>query len=116
MSAIVVTWPKTRPLRSYLRELARAADGDQVINFRVPGHPPVKPGERCYMVHDGFVRGYNTVLRVEHRAAGEVTDPVTRRPWPAGWYVVRDPVWHALEKPVRMDGFRSWRYATWADA
>lgn len=109
---IVVTWPKGRPLESYLTELARAQRGGLVINYRVP-HPPWEAaGGRCYMVHSGAVRGWNRIRSVELRKRGEVTDPITGAPWPEGFYIVRDPRWHPIE-PIEMRGFQGWRYFTW---
>lgn len=112
---LIITWPKSRPLKSYLEELARAKAGGLVINYRVARPPVVGFGDwcgrphRCYAVHDGAVRGYNEILYVTHREEGDVTDPTTGQSWPAGDYIVRDPEWHPVE-PVPMQGFRGFRY------
>lgn len=114
MSDIVLTWPKTRPLESYLTELAQARDAGLVINYRV-AHPPnrnvlwVGRAPRCYMVHDGAVRGYTMIRDVLHRDDGEVRDPVTGGFWPEGFYVVREPRWFEVN-PITMGGFRGWRF------
>lgn len=116
-SDLIITWPKSRPLQSYLDELAKAEKAGLVINYRV-AHVPAfgfgawagRPG-RCYVVHDGAVRGYNEILYVTHREEGEVTDPLTDQSWPAGNYIVRDPRWYPIN-PVPMAGFRGFRYAT----
>lgn len=119
---ICVTWPKSRPLDSYLAELARAEREGLEINYRV-GRLPAWPGAmwdhgtlgfvygqqgvpRCYMVHSGFVRGWCSILYGCHREAGEVAG------WPAGLYIVRSPVWHALADPIPMRGFQGWRWMT----
>lgn len=107
---LVVTWPKTKPLETYLAELEKAATDGLQINFRVPSRPA--PVERCYMVYDGEVRGWNRVLSVEHRGEREVArveSDAFAGFWPAGWYVVRDPVWTPVT-PMAMKGFQGYRY------
>lgn len=112
---IVITWPQTRTLESYLDACARAKDAGEVINYRVRNPPEVDFGAwadrrgRVYVVHGGFVRGYNDWLYTTYRETGEVLDPVTGGFWPPGVYLVRDPAWHPIE-PVPMRGFRGWRY------
>lgn len=104
---IVITWPKTRSLRSYLDELQRAHEHDLVINYRVPSLPKAYYGDSCYMVHDGFIRGWNYVLATEYRS--DVRDPIDGNLWPPGFYVVRDPEWHPID-PEPMKGFQGYRY------
>jgi hypothetical protein len=105
---IAVTWPRSRELQSYLDELARAERDGEWINFRVPFAPKRDP-ERCYMVHDGFMRGWTAVKTVVRRGDREVRDP-SGGWWPAGWYIVRDPEWHPLAEPVEMRGFRGFKW------
>lgn len=116
---IVVTWPQTKPLDSYLAELARAARERWTINYRVArlpawpdtiedhgwtGWPYGVETPRCFMVHTGYVRGWCAVIGAGHRADGEVEG------WPSGLYVVRDPEWHPLAEPIPMPGFQGWRW------
>lgn len=123
--SIVVTWPKSKPLGEfgptgvgYLPELWRANDVGDVINFRVArlprwldsiedhgwtGWPYGVRGPRCYMVHDGAVRGWVQVIGTCHRAEGEVHG------WPAGFYIVRDAMWQPID-PIPMRGFQGWRW------
>jgi hypothetical protein len=110
---IVATWPKSRPLSSYLDELLKAYRTGQQINFRVARLPRLdyaaweeRPG-RCYMVHDGAVRGYNEIDRFTHRA--DVRDPITGEFMPPGFYIVRDPRWNPII-PIPMAGFQGWRW------
>jgi hypothetical protein len=116
MTDIIVTWPKTRPLGSYYAELENAKRLGRVINFRIPTRPRATP-RRCYMVYDGAVRCWSSVIEVVYRNAGEVrkvaSDPgvVEWGFWPAGWYVVRDPVYHELaDHGIPMRGFQGFRY------
>jgi hypothetical protein len=108
MRDLVLTWPKSRPLRSYLATLAQARRRGDVINYRVT-HPPLGAIRRVYMVHDGALRGWGTFRGIAYRGAGEVADGAGGF-WPAGWYVTRDPDWHPLDKPIPMPGFRGFRY------
>lgn len=112
---IAITWPKSRTLESYLSELEKAADAGLVINYRVPSYPKkLNAGDRCYMVHDGVVRGWNEVLGVEER--DDVTDPVSGALMRPGVYVVRNPYWMAewgVERPMK--GFRGFRYVNFSD-
>lgn len=116
---IVVTWPKGTPLGSYLANLELAKRDELVINYRVARLPSWDDAiadhdviswpygvehPRCYMVHDGAVRGWCEILYCCERADGEVDG------WPAGLYLVRSPEWHPLERPVQMAGFRGWRW------
>lgn len=107
---IVITWPRSRTLDDYLTELRGAVLRGEVINFRVPSKPKVYPGDRCYIVHDGAVRGWNEVIEVRER--DEVRNVKTGGTWPHGIYIVRDPRWLWLPEPFPpMRGFQGWRYA-----
>lgn len=107
---IAITWPKSRPLESYLAELKKAADAGLVINFKVPTWPKrVKEGERCYIVYDGLVRGYNNILGIDSK--DDVIDPITGQRMAPGIYVVREPTFHDTGSPhAPMDSFRGYRY------
>lgn len=112
---IVVTWPKTRRFGSYVASIHQAARDGLLINYRVRNRPDqarLAPDARCYRVHDGMVRGYTPISTVAFHASGEVArvkdDPISGN-WPAGWYVVCRPVFVDI-KPIRMEGFRGWRY------
>lgn len=121
---IVATWPKIRTLESYLEELERAEDLGLFINFRVanlpkwgptPTHPIVRQIPFCYMVHDGYVRGYNVIKdAVYHQAntVSRVENDSWAGCWPPGNYIVRYPHWNPIT-PTPMKGFQGWR---WYDA
>lgn len=107
---IIITWPKTRPLRSYVEECHRAERLGQEINFRVPTRPDANAGDRCYVVYAGFIHGYHEVIGVQDR--DDVTDPISEEPMPPGIYVVRNPRWHPMMgKQHGVRGFQGWRYA-----
>lgn len=115
---IILTWPKGRALASYLLELRKAEAEALNINYRI-ARPPRQPfvyygddrAARCYMVHDGMIRGYNEIIDVVERGGREVRGVAERADewWPPGWYVVRDPKWYSIA-PIEMAGFRGFRY------
>jgi hypothetical protein len=119
---IVITWPKTKPLDSYLDELAAAVQRDALINYRVGRLPRWQEARetidglqywdvdsddrpRSFMVHEGQVRGWCWIVGAGWREDGEVEG------WPAGWYVVRDPFFIPIP-PQPMRGFQGWRWVT----
>lgn len=109
MKDLVITWPKKRKLDSYEIELGHAAVAGQVINFRVPSTPK-EVCERCYIVYDGKVRGWNLVLGYARRGDNEVLDPITGKYWPAGIYIIRKPEWNVMRAGPEMKGFQGFRY------
>lgn len=114
MSDLIITWPKTRPLQSYLDECARAVSQELMINYRV-SYPPARmklaADARVYVVHDGAVRGWSSFSSVIYCAEGEVRGVAGDPDWPEGWYIVRHPDWHPCAETPYM-GFRGWRYHT----
>lgn len=113
MTDIVVTWPKTRSLKSYLEQCEKASEEGRYINYHVASIPQRDIGVRCYVVHDGYVRGWQKIKTWTWKGErGEVVDPITGESWRPGWYIVRDPEWHALVdgRLPEMAGFQGWRY------
>jgi hypothetical protein len=108
---LILTWPKTRRLPVYLSTLEDARGRGDVINYRVAFPPSTAPRafERVYMVHDGAIRGWSTFREIAYRGTGQVRDRGGGF-WPEGWYIVREPDWHPLDRPLPMVGFRGFRY------
>lgn len=107
MPDIVVTWPKNRTLNSYLYELEQAVQENRFICYRVARLPRVRMGDQCYVVHDGFIRGYNIIRDATYM--DDVIDPITNERMDSGYYILRYPEWREIE-PVEMEGFRGFRY------
>lgn len=111
---LVVTWPKSTPLPTYVAMLKQAERNLEHINFRVAAPPLLEPGEckRVYMVHDGRVRGWSPFVEIARREFGEVQQVRGGGYWPEGWYIVREPLWFELprEKQTEMRGFQGFRY------
>lgn len=108
---IILTWPKKRKLASYVEEVKKAATQGKVVCFRVTHLPKkAKRGDRAYMVHDGYIRGYMWIVGLTESPEGAVVNPITGDEWPAGNYIMRFPQWHELKEPIPMKGFRGFRY------
>lgn len=105
---IAITWPKTKPLQTYLDELAGARRRGDVINYHVAGRPRLQGVTRVYVVYENFIRGWSTLHGVVRRSTNEVRD-ADGGTWPAGWYIVREPDWNPIE-PVPMLSFRGHRF------
>jgi hypothetical protein len=111
---MLVTWPKGRPLRSYLDELQIAERTGAVINYRIAQRAKrfERGVTRIYRVHDGMVRGWTLLLDVHYYEDGQVhrvrSDPRSGF-WPAGWYLVCEPIFHEVQ-PYPTSGFLGFKY------
>lgn len=102
---IVVTLPKSVKWAEYEEELAVAASGGE-IKYKVQGMPKAGPGDRCYVTHDGFVRGWMCIDRI---AADSFKCSTTGRAW-NGLFVVRTGKFHPVIPCVAMRGTQGFRY------
>ena len=68
------------------------------------------PGDRCYYVEDGYVRGFAVISRVVARSGYERCE-TTGRTWPPGLYIYMDARSWRWIKPIPMKGFQGFRYA-----
>ena len=114
-TALCITVPKTVSWSDYERELDDVADGMMEMNYRLPSYPKrVTAGDRCYVVHDGMIRGWMTITGIEER-----TKPfqcqTTGTVWDAGVYIRRSGPFHYLSRPVPMKGFMGYKYITEID-
>ena len=104
----VLTIPKTVKWEVYSKELEAAKDGKTVLNYRVRFFPKgMRAGDRCYLVHDGRVRGWMGVTAlVDSPRPWRCTTTGTQ--WPAGKYIQRSGPFHEVDGPA-MTGFRGVR-------
>ena len=104
----VLTVPKTMDWDEYQRELGAVADGSMTLNYRVRYFPKgMASGDRCYVVHDGRVRGWMKIVGMEDYPQ-DWTCTTTGRVWPAGKYLQRSGPFHPVDGPA-MTGFRGVR-------
>lgn len=104
---IAITLPATVRWDDYQRELDAAANG-AVMNFKVRYLPSVDVGCKCYLVHQGVVRGWMRVSGLSRDR--KFTCTTTGREW-SGNFVERTGEFHTVD-PVPMKGFRGYRYVT----
>lgn len=57
---IIITIPKSISWNDYSRELDAASNGS-ILNFKVPFFPKTSIGNKCYVLHDGFIKGYHII-------------------------------------------------------
>lgn len=105
--AIVITLPATEQWGMYEKEIERVKDYSQVMNFKVPFFPKgVGIGDRCYVVHDGVVKGWMEIVGMEEK---EFTCTTTGKKW-VGKFIMRSGPFHKLDREIRMKGFQGFRY------
>lgn len=105
---LAITLPKSVKWSDYEKELAKVADGSEEINFRISSKPTkVDVGDRCYVVYDGYVRGWMTITDISEK---EFRCTTTQKEWNKGWFVSRSGKFHYLDKPYPMKGFQGYRY------
>lgn len=105
--AIVITLPATEQWDMYEKEIERVKDYSQVMNFKVPFFPKgVGIGDRCYVVHDGVVKGWMEIVGMEEK---EFTCTTTGKKW-VGKFIMRSGPFHKLDREIRMKGFQGFRY------
>jgi hypothetical protein len=105
---IAITIPKTTTWETYEKELIKAESGD-ILNYRL-GHIKPKrlnPGDRCYLVHDGLIRGYHIVIDVVWKSSFHCS--TTGKIWIEGYYVRRTGQFIKIP-PIKMNGFQGFRY------
>lgn len=102
---IIVTLPKSIPWETYLKELQQAEKDDLILNFKVPFFPK-KEVERCYIVHDGKVRGWQQIYGYETTAFKCET---TGKRW-TGKFIQRRGKFFPTVIATPFKGFQGWRY------
>jgi hypothetical protein len=102
---IVITIPKSISWEDYQKEIDAVKDGSQVMNFKVNHFPKTKPGNKCYLVHNGFVKGWMEIVGLSE---DNFTCTTTGRKW-QGKFIQRSGPFHEIE-PKLMKGFQGFRY------
>ena len=105
--AIVITIPKSIKWEDYEKELKTVEDYSQVMNYKVSTIPKdIENIKRCYVVYDGFVRGWQEVVGYECGKTFDCT--TTGKNW-SGNFIQRSGPFHYVT-PTPMKGFMGWRY------
>ena len=107
--ALLITIPKTIKWEDYLKEIDTVKDSSQEMNFKVSSKPTkVSIGDRCYICHNGFIKGWMQISNIEYKDAFDCS--TTGEHWDEGWYVSRSGEFHKLDKEISQKGFQGYRY------
>ena len=108
MSSIVITIPKNIKWSDYEKELSAVEDESQEMHYKIPTLPKdVNVGDRCYLCHDGYIKGWMKISHIGKLDGFECT--TTGKDWSEGYYVSRTGPFHYLKNPIPMKGFMGYR-------
>ena len=102
---IIITIPKSIDWDDYQKELNAVADGKQVMNFKVNNFPKTSIGSKCYLLYDGFIRGYMYIVGLSEKS---FTCSTTGKNW-NGKFIERSGKFYTIT-PIPMKGFQGFRY------
>lgn len=113
----IITVPKTTDWEQYKKELKTVADDDKAsLFFKVPPHfKAAQKNDRCFIVHNGEIRGFHLVKGVVKREAFFCS--TTGDQWPKGTYIERAGSFYSSEyyytwkfdDKLKMKGFQGIR-------
>lgn len=108
MSSICITIPKSIKWEDYEKEIETVEDETSEMNYRLPTLPKdVKVGDRCYLCHDGYIKGWMKISNIGYK--DDFTCTTTGQQWKAGNYISRTGKFNYLKTPVPMKGFMGYR-------
>ena len=102
---IIITIPKKIKWCDYQKEIDAVSDMTQVMNFRVNNFPKISIGSKCYVLHDGVIKGYMYITGFSTKS---FTCIVTGKRW-EGNFIERSGKFIIIE-PIIMKGFQGYRY------
>lgn len=102
---IIITIPKSIDWNEYKKEIEVVKDGSQVMNFKVNNFPNTKAGSRCYIIHNGAIRGWMEIVGLSEE---NFICSTTGREW-KGKFIQRSGPFHEID-PIPMKGFQGFRY------
>ena len=108
---IAITIPKAVDFDTWLKECEDVRKKDMKLNYYLGsrGLPKkAKPGDKCYVIHDSFIRGYHIIEALLENKKNFVCE-TTEQYWPKGNYIVRKGKFYKIE-PIKMKGFQGFRY------
>lgn len=105
---LLITLPSTVKWSDYEKEIDAVSDWSAEMNFKVSSVPKrVDVGSRCYVCHDGAIRGWMEISGFEEK---EFECTTTGEYW-KGKFVKRSGPFHYIE-PIPYKGFQGFRYVT----
>jgi len=106
--ALLITIPKSISWDDYLKEIEAVKDGSKEMNYKVSSKPSkVKPGDKCFVCHDGYIRGWMTISSISRK---KFQCSTTGNDWSEAWYVSRSGEFHPLDRAIPQKGFIGYRY------
>ena len=100
----MITIPKSIKWSDYEKEL-EAAENGEILNFKVQHFPKTNKGNKCYIVHNGKVKGYMIISNISEKTFRCTT---TGKDW-SGKFIERTGKFYPVEE-TDMKGFRGFRY------
>lgn len=108
MSNIIITIPKSIKWSDYEKEIKAVEDETHEMHFKIPTIPTdVNVGDRCYVCHDGYIKGWMKISNIGHLENFKCT--TTDCIWTEGNYISRTGKFHYLKTPIPMKGFMGYR-------
>ena len=101
---IIITIPKNILWDDYQKELKKAENGE-IMNFKVSNFPKTEKGCKCYLCHDGFIKGYMIICGMEEK---EFNCTTTGKLW-RGKFIQRTGKFYSID-PIPCKGFQGFRY------
>ena len=109
MKYICITIPKRIKWKDYKEELKAVEDESQEMNYKLPTCPKdVKVGDRCYICHDGLIKGWMKISNIGSKNKFSCT--TTGIEWGDGCYISRTGKFNYLDNPIPMKGFMGHKY------
>jgi len=106
MRDIIITVPKKISWEEYEKELNQVKDWKYIMSFKVSNFPDTGKGKKCYIVHDGFIKGWMIITGMKEK---KFTCQTTGKEW-AGKFIERSGPFNYLKTPIEMKGFQGFRY------
>lgn len=69
---IIISLPKDRSWIEYLNHFAELQSTNGIIKITLDQVPKSKSGNRCYIVFDGFLKGWMTINGITETSDGEI--------------------------------------------
>lgn len=102
---VIITLPKNIKWDDYEKELEKVKDGNEVMNFKVNHLPNTSVGNKCFIVHDGFIKGWMNIVGLSKK---DFTCSTTGKHW-KGSFIERSGPFNYID-PIPMKGFQGFRY------
>lgn len=110
--SIIITLPSSEKWDEYENELKKVKNYTNVMNFKVHNFPKgVKIGDRCYVVYNGFVKGWMEIVGFSEK---EFVCNTTNKKW-KGKFIERSGPFHYLTEKIPYKGFQGFRYFSLSD-